>query len=74
MEAVTRRTLQYAAYQRKWMRRVPGLVTLPAGGPPDEIADELLAAAKVQIPRSGQQEDRPAGIRQGKADQTGHAV
>ena len=74
MEAVTRRTLRYAAYQRKWMRRVPGLVALPAGGTPDAVADELLAATRAQIPLPGQQEDRPAGIRQGKADQTGHAV
>jgi tRNA dimethylallyltransferase len=74
MEAVTRRTLQYAAYQRKWMRRVSGLVTLPAGGTPDEIAGELLAATTGQIPFSGQQEARLAGIRQGEADQTGHAV
>jgi tRNA dimethylallyltransferase len=71
-EAVTRRTVQYAAYQRKWMRRVSGLVALPADGTPDEVADELLAAA--QIPLSGQQEDPSVGIRQGKADQTGHAV
>jgi len=74
MEAVTRRTLQYVAYQRKWMRRVSGLVTLPAGGTPHEVADRLVAAATGQIPLSGQQEDRPAGVRQGKADQTGHAV
>jgi tRNA dimethylallyltransferase len=74
IEAVVRLTVQYAAYQRKWMRRVPGLVTLPAGGTPDEIADEVLAAARAQIPLSGQQEDRAPGIRQGKADQTGHAV
>jgi tRNA dimethylallyltransferase len=71
-DAVTRRTVQYAAYQRKWMRRVSGLVAVPGDGTPDEVADELLAAA--QIPLSGQQEDPPAGIRQGKADQTGHAV
>jgi tRNA dimethylallyltransferase len=73
--AVTRRTIQYAAYQRKWMRRVPGLVPLPALGTPAEVAVELLAAAaNGQIPRSGQQEVARSGIRQGKADQTGQAV
>jgi tRNA dimethylallyltransferase len=73
--AVTRRTIQYAAYQRKWMRRVPGLVPLPGFGTPAEVAEALLAAAaNGQIPRSGQQEERTAGIRQGKADQTGQAV
>jgi tRNA dimethylallyltransferase len=75
IEAVTRRTIQYAAYQRKWMRRVAGLVPLRAEGTPEEIADALLAAAaNGQIPRSGQREDRPTGIRTGKADQTGQAV
>jgi tRNA dimethylallyltransferase len=75
IEAITRRTIQYAAYQRKWMRRVPGLVPLSAEGTPDEVADELLAgAAAGQIPLSRQQEARPAGIRQGKTDQTGRAV
>jgi tRNA dimethylallyltransferase len=73
--AVTRRTIQYAAYQRKWMRRVPGLVPLPAEGTSEEVADELLRAATAsQIPLSRQQEADLAGIRQGKADQTGHAV
>jgi tRNA dimethylallyltransferase len=73
--AVTRRTIQYAAYQRKWMRRVPGLVPLPALGTPAEVAVELLAAAaNRQIPRSGQQEVARTGIRQGKAGQTGQAV
>ena len=28
------RTLRYAAYQRKWMRRIPGLVPVDASGPP----------------------------------------
>jgi tRNA dimethylallyltransferase len=74
IEAVTRRTLQYATYQRKWMRRVPGLVTLAAEGAPEEIAGKLLAIAGKQIPLPGQQEVRRAGVRQGKADQTGRAV
>jgi tRNA dimethylallyltransferase len=65
--AVTRRTSQYAAYQRKWMRRVPGLVPLPGLGTPAEVAGDLLAAAaKGQIPRSGQQEAGQAGIRTGR--------
>jgi tRNA dimethylallyltransferase len=74
IEAITRRTLQYATYQRKWMRRVPGLVTLAAEGAPEEIARSLLAMAGKQIPLPGQQEVRRTGVRQGKADQTGQAV
>jgi tRNA dimethylallyltransferase len=54
IRAVTRRTIQYAAYQRKWMRRVPGLVPLPAEGTPEEVVDGLLgAAAASQIPLRG---------------------
>jgi tRNA dimethylallyltransferase len=48
------RTRRFAAYQRKWMRRTPGLVTVKANRSPDEVADEILALA-----RSGQR--IPAG-------------
>ena len=37
------RTRRFAAYQRKWMRRLPALVTVAADRPPDEIADDILA-------------------------------
>ena len=30
----------YAAYQRKWMRRIPGLVSVPADRPAEEVADD----------------------------------
>ena len=42
IERITARTRQYAAYQRKWMRRIPGIVTVDATRPPDEVAGELL--------------------------------
>jgi tRNA dimethylallyltransferase len=71
---ITRRTLQYAAYQRKWMRRLPESITLPGDRPPEEVAETLLEAATSRIPRSGQQEQGPSGVRKGKADATGHAV
>ena len=29
-------------YQRKWLRRLPGVVTLDADRPPEEVADEIL--------------------------------
>jgi tRNA dimethylallyltransferase len=46
-ELVTR-TRRYAAYQRKWMRRIPGLVSLPADRPPGEVADEILEVARTR--------------------------
>jgi tRNA dimethylallyltransferase len=45
LEGQTRR---YAAYQRKWLRRVPGAVTLRADRPPGEIADEILEVARAR--------------------------
>ena len=41
-ERIVIRTRRYAAYQRKWMRRIPGLVPLDATRPADEIADEIV--------------------------------
>ena len=48
LEALVRRTRRYAAYQRKWMRRIPGLVSVAAGRPTDEVADELLEMARAR--------------------------
>ena len=46
-EALRGRTMRYAAYQRKWMRRIPGLVSLPADRPPGEVADAILEVARA---------------------------
>ena len=43
---LTTRTRRYAAYQRKWMRRIPGLVSLNADRPAGEIADEIVEVAR----------------------------
>jgi tRNA dimethylallyltransferase len=53
IEAIVVRTRRYAAYQRKWMRRVPGLVMVDADRPPGEIADDILALARPRerLPR-----------------------
>ncbi len=40
------RTRRLAAYQRKWMRRIPGLVSVQADRSSDEVADEILALAR----------------------------
>jgi len=46
--AVARRTQQYAAYQRKWLRRLPGAVSVPADRPPDATADAILEVARAR--------------------------
>jgi tRNA dimethylallyltransferase len=43
--ALEQRTRKYAAYQRKWMRRIPGLITLDGTRSPGEIAGEIGAYA-----------------------------
>jgi len=52
LAALVTRTRRYAAYQRKWMRRIPGLVSVNADRPPDEIADEIVqvASARQRLP------------------------
>jgi tRNA dimethylallyltransferase len=47
-ERLTQRTRRYAAYQRKWMRRIPALVSLDADRPPGEVADEILEVARAR--------------------------
>ena len=44
--ALVRRTLRYAAYQRKWMRRIPGLVALDADRDPGAIAEDVVRLAE----------------------------
>jgi tRNA dimethylallyltransferase len=41
--AYNRRVRRYAAYQRKWMRRMSGLVPVAANRAPGETADEIVA-------------------------------
>jgi tRNA dimethylallyltransferase len=48
IETLIRRTRRYAVYQRKWMRRVPGLVSVPANRPAGEVADEILEMARAR--------------------------
>jgi tRNA A37 N6-isopentenylltransferase MiaA len=45
--AIARRTQQYAAYQRKWLRRIPGLEALDAGAEPHRIVEQILAALEL---------------------------
>jgi tRNA dimethylallyltransferase len=45
IDAIALRTRQYAAYQRKWMRRIPGLVSVRGDRPALETAHEILDLA-----------------------------
>jgi hypothetical protein len=43
-----RGTLRFAAYQRKWMRRIPGIVMIDADRPVEEVADAILEMARTR--------------------------
>jgi tRNA A37 N6-isopentenylltransferase MiaA len=45
-ERLVARTRRYAAYQRKWMRRIPGIVMIDAVRPAEEVADAILDVAR----------------------------
>jgi tRNA dimethylallyltransferase len=55
LQALVMRTRRYAAYQRKWMRRIPGLVSVNANRPADQIADDIVevARARQRVPAGG---------------------
>jgi tRNA dimethylallyltransferase len=42
IEALVARTRRYAAYQRKWMRRIPGIVFVDADRPSADVAAEIV--------------------------------
>jgi len=42
IEVLIARTRRYAAYQRKWMRRIPGIAFVDAGRPAAEVAAEIV--------------------------------
>src|SRR5262249_49470185 len=46
IDAIVVRTRRYAAYQRKWMRRLQALVSVRADRPPEEVADDILYLAR----------------------------
>jgi len=45
-ERLVLRTRRYAAYQRKWMRRIPGVVMVDADRAPEEVVDAILDVAR----------------------------
>jgi len=52
-DAVVRATKRLARYQRKWLRRLPNVVTLDGRRTPGELADEIVAldCAGERLPR-----------------------
>ena len=48
IEALIVRTRRYAAYQRKWLRRLEGLVIVAADRSPEETAAEIVALARTR--------------------------
>ncbi|HUH15932.1 MAG TPA: tRNA (adenosine(37)-N6)-dimethylallyltransferase MiaA [Gaiellaceae bacterium] len=48
LEELVRATLRLAAYQRKWMRRIPGIVMIDADRPAAEVADAILEVARAR--------------------------
>jgi tRNA dimethylallyltransferase len=46
LERIVVRTRRYAAYQRKWMRRIPNVVLVDAERSPDAIAREIVALVR----------------------------
>jgi tRNA dimethylallyltransferase len=52
-QAIIVRTRRYASYQRKWMRRIPGIVIVAADRPAGAVADDIveLARARERLPR-----------------------
>ena len=42
------RTRRYAAYQRKWMRRIPGIVLVDGQRPDEEVAAAVLDVARAR--------------------------
>jgi len=55
LEALIARTSRYAIYQLRWMRRIPGVVSLDALRPPGELADAILemARSRERLPARG---------------------
>lgn len=47
VERVTVATGRLARYQRKWLRRMPGVVTLDGNRPPEEIAADIVALGRT---------------------------
>ncbi len=62
VERLAVRTRRYAAYQRKWMRRIPGVVVVDGARSATSVADEIVALLGVGgQPRGGQPDAGASG-------------
>jgi tRNA dimethylallyltransferase len=48
IDDLVRDTVRLGAYQRKWMRRIPGIVMIDAERPAAEVADAILEVARTR--------------------------
>jgi tRNA dimethylallyltransferase len=48
LRALIVRTRRYAAYQRKWMRRIPGILTVDGNRQAEQIADDIVEVARAR--------------------------
>ena len=53
IEAVAQATRRLARYQRKWLRKMPGVVRLNGNRPAAEVADEIIALGRERQHLSG---------------------
>ncbi|HEV7639816.1 MAG TPA: hypothetical protein VGO39_02975 [Gaiellaceae bacterium] len=53
IEAVAQATRRLARYQRKWLRKMPGVVRLDGNRPAAEVADEIIALGRKREHLSG---------------------
>jgi tRNA dimethylallyltransferase len=53
VDAVVAATRRLARYQRKWLRRMPGVVMLDGVRPPEEVADAIVALERERERLSG---------------------
>jgi len=49
LAALVLRTRRYAAYQRKWMRRIPNVVFVDAVRSPDLVADDVIRYVQAHV-------------------------
>jgi tRNA dimethylallyltransferase len=47
-DRLVERTRRYAAYQRKWMRRIPEIELVDGNRPPEEVVDDVLDLARAR--------------------------
>ena len=47
-DRIVLRSRRYAAYQRKWMRRIPGIALVAADRPTEQVVDAIVDLARAR--------------------------